>query len=520
MRLAARIIAAVIGGYLLASAVAAATAVVMPGTDGVLAGTMLGFVAYPAAVLGVFATIRPGLRQAMAWLHGWAGLIVGWLLFAIFLTGTLAYYRVEISQWMLRPPAGDAAVDPAVAAARVLDWLASEGAGAPEWVVTLPTEREPWLRASWRKPGMARPQSVLIDPATGAQLAGLDSCGGDFFYRFHFELTSLAPVWGRWIVGIAAMTMLVAIVSGVITHKRIFRDFFTFRPGKAGGRSWLDGHNALAALALPYHLMITYTGLVTLMFLYLPAGLLVGYRGDTSKFFADMADIPSRPTAAAPAMLAPIGPMLAAAPWPVRRIDVQRPGRTDGVVVLHAVQTGALSVNPGSAVFDAATGTMLRPPSSPSIAGAIWGAAYGLHLGRFAEGVLRALFFVAGLAGSAMVATGLVLWTAKRAPGRGRALVHRLNVAAIVGLPFAVAAFFWANRLLPADLAGRAEWEVRAFFAAWAISLAFARWRPMLVLAAVAYAGLAVVDGVPAAFNLVLGMAGLVFAAAAWKVRA
>lgn len=63
MRLAARIVAAVVGGYLLASAVAAATAVVMPGTGGVLSGTMLGFVVYPAAVIGVFAAIRPGFRQ-------------------------------------------------------------------------------------------------------------------------------------------------------------------------------------------------------------------------------------------------------------------------------------------------------------------------------------------------------------------------------------------------------------------------------------------------------------------------
>ena len=33
--------------------------------------------------------MKEGFRQAMAWLHTWAGLIFGWLLFAIFLTGTL-----------------------------------------------------------------------------------------------------------------------------------------------------------------------------------------------------------------------------------------------------------------------------------------------------------------------------------------------------------------------------------------------------------------------------------------------
>ncbi|MRT32678.1 hypothetical protein FGX01_02055, partial [Xylella fastidiosa subsp. multiplex] len=35
-------------------------------------------------------------------------------------------------------------------------------------------------------------------------------------------------------------------------------------------------------------------------------------------------------------------------------------------------------------------------------------------------------------------------------------------------------AFFWANRLVPADLPGRQLWEVRAFFAAWGLSLVYA----------------------------------------------
>jgi uncharacterized iron-regulated membrane protein len=40
------------------------------------------------------------VRQSMAWLHAWTGLIFGWLLFAIFLMGTSAYYRHQINLWM------------------------------------------------------------------------------------------------------------------------------------------------------------------------------------------------------------------------------------------------------------------------------------------------------------------------------------------------------------------------------------------------------------------------------------
>ena len=39
-------------------------------------------------------------RQAQAWLHTWCGLWFSWLLFAIFLTGTLAVFEEPISHWM------------------------------------------------------------------------------------------------------------------------------------------------------------------------------------------------------------------------------------------------------------------------------------------------------------------------------------------------------------------------------------------------------------------------------------
>src|SRR5690606_7303417 len=135
----------------------------------------------------------------------------------------------------------------------------------------------------------------------------------EFLYRLHFDLHYMPARWARWIVGFCAMFMLVAIVTGVITHKRIFKDFFTFRP-KKGQRSWLDAHNAVGVLALPYHLMITYTGLITLMFMYMPSGVEAAYKGDQQAFFADVFPTAQRgPAAGRPMPLAPIAPHVALA---------------------------------------------------------------------------------------------------------------------------------------------------------------------------------------------------------------
>ena len=47
---------------------------------------------------------------------------------------------------------------------------------------------------------------------------------------------------GTFVVGLAALVMLVALVTGVIMHRKVFKEFFTFRPHKRTQRSALDLH--------------------------------------------------------------------------------------------------------------------------------------------------------------------------------------------------------------------------------------------------------------------------------------
>ena len=44
--------------------------------------------------------MQKSVRQSMAWLHSWLGLTLGWLLFAIFLTGSATSYPPDINLWM------------------------------------------------------------------------------------------------------------------------------------------------------------------------------------------------------------------------------------------------------------------------------------------------------------------------------------------------------------------------------------------------------------------------------------
>lgn len=439
-----------------------------------------------------------GLRQSMSDLHTWVGLLLGWVLYAMFLTGTVSYFKDELSQWM-RPelPAQSGVPDQAEVAQRVADELVALVPGSPQWSLRLPDARNNSVYAFWRTAGAAPGQRGFgegnFDPVTGQTVSSRATLGGDFFYRFHFQFHYMPVVWGRWLAGIAAMFMLVAIVSGVITHKKIFVDFFTFRWGK-GQRSWLDAHNALSVFGLPFHAMITYTGLVTLMALYMPWGQQAGIKtaAERQQLNAELSAFiqPGKPSGEA-APLASIEDMVRHAQerWGrdgVGRVTATHPGDAAARVAVARGDGGRVSMSPQYLEFEGTTGKLLAVHEGVGPAAETRGVLYALHLGRFSDSVTRWLYFLVSLAGTAMVGTGLVMWTVKRRqklpdparPHAGFHVVERLNIASIAGLSVAMAAFLWANRLLPETLADRANWEIHSFFIVWALTLLHGVLRP------------------------------------------
>ena len=307
----------------------------------------------------------------MADLHTWVGLLLGWVLYAMFLTGTVAYFKDELSQWMRPDLARQVAVpDPAVVAQRMVEQFSEQIPGATQWSMRLPDARINSVYAFWRIPrGPSAPRGFgegNFNPQTGEELTSRATLGGDFFYRFHFQFHYMPVLWGRWLAGVAAMLMLVAILSGVITHKKIFVDFFTFRWGK-GQRSWLDAHNALAVFGLPFHLMITYTGLITLMAMYMPWGERQAIKApaERQQLTAQLSPFiqPGKPSGES-APLASIADMVrqAQARWGehgIGRLTVALPGDAASRVAVARGDAGRGSMSPQNLLCEGATGKLL-----------------------------------------------------------------------------------------------------------------------------------------------------------------
>ncbi|TVV72925.1 PepSY-associated TM helix domain-containing protein [Sphingomonas solaris] len=429
-----------------------------------------------------------GFRQSQSFLHTWSGLLLGWVLFIVFVAGTIAFWREGLNRYMR--PELPRVEQPMRVLAGAQRFLQGKAPGAKSWSIAMPWARMPGATVFWQpqpKPGETRGRgrggrgrrdTQALIAADGLPATVRDTRGGEFFYRFHFDLHYMPVIFARWIVGIATMLMLVAILSGIVTHKKIFRDFFTLRRGK-GQRSWLDGHNATGVLALPFHLMITYTGLVTLMAMLMPWAVVANY---TDRDAVNDALFPHAAEVERSGRPAPLVDLAALVPdaerrlgGPVGFIEVRQPGDAMARVTMTRASSSMLSSHAPRVTFDGVTGTALWRSPAPGGAALTAGAMVGLHAGRFADTTMRWLYFLCGIGGTLMVASGLVLWTVKRReklpdparPPLGFRLVERLNIAVVGGFPLGIAAMLWANRLLPVGGRGRAETEVHMLFLAW-----------------------------------------------------
>ncbi|MGE6993705.1 PepSY-associated TM helix domain-containing protein [Pseudomonas sp. NPDC047961] len=437
-----------------------------------------------------------GFRQSMSWLHTWAGVLLGSLLLAIFWTGSLSVFDREIDRWM-QPGTRLAEPPPQLSLDRlVLPHAKNLAPDAPVWTINLPTPRVPVLQLDYEDPQHGRVRRH-INPHTGELIVDQGSWGGTrFIFPFHFSLHLNWRSVGYWLVGAAAMGMLVLLVSGVAAHRKLIAEFFTFRPRKRLQRSLLDLHNLTGVLVLPFHFMISLSGLVIFCLIYFPSVAQALYPSDQAQLKLEALGTYFRPPSGPSTDIASLDTMLDSAqaiwtsqgkPGEAYLVRVRNPFDRNGHVEIRRAHTRAVTMNADRLTFDVTTGALLHQHSAAPIAG-VQRFLTGLHFIQFDHWTLRWLYFAGGLAGCVLIGSGLLFWTGSRRArherqGRmGARLVEALSVTAGPGLINATLTFFVANRLLPLDgpVTGnqRAVLEGWVFFVSWLTTMAHAAWYP------------------------------------------
>ena len=464
-------------------------------------------------------------RQSMTWLHTWFGLVIGFVLIVVFFFGSLSVFDREFDRWAIpetrfdpQPmPSFDQVLLPALkkiepdaadyAANMPLLHDTAQGPMTPR--LELPAD-EYWAYTTHRDPvlsmgvGFGVPQAkdpdghnhihgnATIDPRSGAFVrADQLKIGSEWFYPMHYSLNWQWKNLGIFIVGLAALVMLAALVSGVVMHRKVFREFFTFRPKKHTQRSALDLHNLTGVVALPFHFFFAFTALVIFASAYfLPVSQfqLKGLHDQHEVMEAQDTGLPHK-AAGVPATMASVDAMVAQAKqrWAERDMAgevgflmVHHVGDANGYVSLYRAGSDRVALVGEGIHFKASTGELLHedPPRTP--VANVNEFLTGLHLQHFEHWFLRWLYVLGGLLGAVCIATGFVFFVEKRKKQHARAgtqgsrVVDALAVTTMTGMLIAAIGMLVSNRLLPADLAGKGDWEKWAFWGCWVLAMAHA----------------------------------------------
>jgi uncharacterized iron-regulated membrane protein len=461
-------------------------------------------------------------RQAMTWLHTWMGLLLGFVLMVCFFFGSLAVFDREIDRWAIpqtrfepQPvPSFDKLLLPILQklepdAQDYADNMpllhdAAKGPMTPRlelppdeyWAYT--THRDPVLTmgAGFRVPLAKNPDDhnhihgdTTIDPRSGARVRDdALKIGSRWFYPLHYSLNWTWKDIGYWIVGLAAFTMLVALVTGVVMHRRIFREFFTFRPRKHTQRSALDLHNLTGVVALPFHFFFAFTGLVIFAsFFYFPVShtLLKPLHDRHEAHEAQATGLPHKRSGQA-APLASVDAMVLEAKrrWAARDmagevgfLQIHHVGDANGYVSIFRAGSDRVALVGEGIHFKASTGEVLREDPPRTAVSEVNEFLTGLHLQHFEHWLLRWLYVLGGLLGCVCIATGFVFFVEKRKAAHARAgsagsrVVDALAVATVTGMVIAAVGMLVVNRVLPTEMSGKGDWEKLAFWGIWVLSL-------------------------------------------------
>src|SRR5690606_22195142 len=280
-------------------------------------------------------------------------------------------------------------------------------------------------------------------------------------------------------------------------HRKIFREFFTFRPRKQTQRSALDLHNLTGVVALPFHFMFALSGLIIFAGIYLPVSETVFRSQALAQAQAEAAEkgLAFAPAGVA-APLASVDAMVAEAkrrwaarglPGEVGFLAVNHAGDTNSYVSIYRAGSDRVALVGQGVHFAGPTGRVIHEEPPASVIGGIREFLTGLHLQHFEHWLLRWFYVLGGLSGCACIATGFIFFVEKRkrhharAGIRGALWAEVFAVTALTGMRIATLAILVANCLLPAGLPNREDYQDRIFLTIRLLACVFGVCRTTLV---------------------------------------
>jgi len=373
--------------------------------------------------------IRSDILRTYQSIHTWTGIIAGLVLFIGFYAGSLTMFKPQIEQWA-SPPAQHLPQVPTEHLDQLVEKSLSQYDNAQQgFIINFDEHKSPM---SWYESGGGR--GIRLDDSlmhaslsdSGSlitQTSGTNELG-NLIDQLHRTAGIMGKVGhedlGVLILGVAALLYFLALVSGVIfLLPTLTKSLFALRKNKGANRFWLDSHNLVGVLSLPFHLIIAWTVVVFAFHDLFYGGLSIIY-GDKPLFEPrekstieySVADLPSINHYMDTVYQQVDG-------YTISSLDFSKLSSTSPAVAIELVSDtqmmrGGFSdfiyMNPYT--FEIQYSTI--PNSDDGAYGPIVNSFFSLHFGNYAGNLGRWLYFAMGLLGAFLFYSGNLLWLEKR----------------------------------------------------------------------------------------------------------
>ena len=373
-------------------------------------------------------------------IHGWSGVLLGLLLYAVICTGVAAVFASEINDWASPLPHAESTVDLPPGLDGAIRQLAAEVDPQFHEEVAIYRTAGGRLNLLYHRhengpDGKPTERGVEFElhPASFAVLerregwyeeieAQRGSTGvADFLVNLHVRLHIPNP-WGLFVTGVLGLAMMVAAVTGLVVHRHLLRDLFTMRLSRDAVLRRRDLHVVAGSWNLPFAFILAFTGsfFSFATSVGIPALAMVKFGGDQEAFFETLSGAPRAEDKRAATLtnvdtiLADVRSRSGAEP---NFISITHYGRADSTATVFTDLPSDQLVYT-SYVYDGPTGSFVRQPppvgTQPSLGASLVGLMYPLHFGSFGGAASKAVWVALGFAGAYVTLTGMLLWTKRR----------------------------------------------------------------------------------------------------------
>lgn len=440
--------------------------------------------------------------------HTWTGILTGMALFIAFYAGALTVFKEPLTRWAT-PPAAVAPVPLEEAPDLIARTLQARPDVAKGFSIHLQDAEHVPARMSWEvRDGQAddhdessiRHHVAYLDARGELRLEEAAPSGLMPFIDVLHRVVGL-PVDSdpnRWFMGIVASLYAIALVSGVIVLlPSLVKDFFALRVGKNLKRMWLDAHNVVGIVSLPFHIVMALSSVVFAFHdgIYDLQDKLM-YEGKLESVFqrsgggAPAGEVRNPADMLTPAELLTQARALAPGfePYGLQYQQVTSPR---AIVRVWGKDDSAVSprARGGFVALDPYSGKVLNRDYLPGGQDApnLWVSSFfALHMASFGGAAVQWLYFLLGLAGAWLFYSGNLLWieTRRKRANRqtGAIPVQRLDtrlmasatVGVCLGCVCGISLMMVASKGLSGHVGDLNAWLRALYYMAFFASLAWA----------------------------------------------